>query len=309
MLVSVSLITYNHDKYISKAIEGVLTQVGDFKIELVIGDDNSTDNTTQIISKFKKENTEIIRPILRVQNIGPSKNAIDVLTKCKGKYIAMLEGDDYWTDPYKLQKQIRFLENNPEFILTSHRYREYDMDKKEFKKDKYSHLFKNGSDGIEIDREIFFKYWLTKTLSVVFRNQYLDFKVFNKYAHFRDVHLFYHLLVNGKGYCHNFIGGVYNIHSNGIWGNQSSLHRVKNSYLVLNELYNDFPSDSLLKVSLTGTLRRYIVNLIDCKKKPYDLKELLILDYKYLKLSNNWKLSLIYLFKIFKKMIQCIFQY
>ena len=114
------MITYNHEAYISQAIGGVLMQETDFPIELVIGDDCSTDRTRQICLEYQQEHPDLIRLLARENNLGISPNFLDTLTNCTGEYIALCEGDDYWTDPKKLQKQIDFLSNNPDFTVCFH---------------------------------------------------------------------------------------------------------------------------------------------------------------------------------------------
>ena len=116
-LVSAKIITYNHESYIAKAIEGVLIQETDFSIELVIGEDCSTDHTRDIVLEYQKKYPEIIRVITSEHNVGRSKNSWRTTKACRGKYIAFCEGDDYWTDPLKLQKQVDFLEANPDYGL------------------------------------------------------------------------------------------------------------------------------------------------------------------------------------------------
>jgi len=113
--VSVHMITYNHEKYISQAIEGVLMQKTDFPIELIISDDCSTDRTRDIVTQYAKINLAIVKPLYRKSNLGSMKNFLDTFSYCSGKYIAICEGDDYWSDPYKLQKQVDFLESNPDY--------------------------------------------------------------------------------------------------------------------------------------------------------------------------------------------------
>lgn len=110
IMVSVDMITYNHEKYIAQAIEGVLMQKTNFLIELVIGEDCSTDNTRQICIDYKEKFPDKIRLLLPNNNLGINENGLQTLKACTGKYIALCEGDDYWTDPYKLQKQVDFLE-------------------------------------------------------------------------------------------------------------------------------------------------------------------------------------------------------
>jgi len=115
--VSVHMITYNHENFIAQAIESIVMQKTKFIFDLIISDDCSTDNTSQIIKKYKRKYPEIIKPIFRNHNVGSINNFIDTFNYCTGKYIALCEGDDYWIDPYKLQKQVDFLEANPEYGL------------------------------------------------------------------------------------------------------------------------------------------------------------------------------------------------
>lgn len=114
-LLSVCLITYNHVNYIKEAIDGVLMQKVNFYWELIIADDYSTDGTREILLEYKEKYPDIIRLILQDQNVGPAKNWDDLIKAPKSKYIAYFEGDDYWIDPNKLQKQVFFLEENEEY--------------------------------------------------------------------------------------------------------------------------------------------------------------------------------------------------
>lgn len=111
-LLSVCLITYNHANYIRQAIEGILMQKVNFSWELIIADDFSTDGTKEIVLDYKKKYPEFIKLILQEKNVGAAQNWIKLMNSPKSKYIAYFEGDDYWTDPYKLQKQVNFLEDN-----------------------------------------------------------------------------------------------------------------------------------------------------------------------------------------------------
>ncbi|HCR53064.1 MAG TPA: hypothetical protein DIW27_01515 [Cytophagales bacterium] len=119
-LVSVCVITYNHEKYIRQALESILAQTTSFPIEILIGEDCSTDGTRKIILEFEKRYPERIRAILSKVNMGANRNLIRTLEDCKGKYIAVLEGDDYWLSPLKLQKQVDFLESHPECTICFH---------------------------------------------------------------------------------------------------------------------------------------------------------------------------------------------
>jgi len=123
-LVSICCITYNHEKYIAQAIEGFLMQKTDFPIEIIIHDDASIDRTADIIREYEIKHPKFIKPIYQKENQwskGIRPYPIYVWPEARGKYIAICEGDDYWTDPYKLQKQVSFLEDNEDysFVLTN----------------------------------------------------------------------------------------------------------------------------------------------------------------------------------------------
>lgn len=119
-LVSVFMITYNHEKYIAQAIESALMQKTDFNYEIVIGEDCSTDRTREIVVDYANRYPEIIKPILHENNVGAKANSESVRKACIGKYVAILEGDDYWIDPLKLQKQVDFMESHPDFSMCCH---------------------------------------------------------------------------------------------------------------------------------------------------------------------------------------------
>lgn len=118
--VSVCMITYNHAAYIGQAIESILSQKTDFPVELVIGEDCSPDNTREICRLYQQKYPDRIRLKLPERNLGMMKNLFECLQSCRGTYIAFCEGDDYWTDPFKLQKQIAFLESHPDYSLCCH---------------------------------------------------------------------------------------------------------------------------------------------------------------------------------------------
>ena len=114
-LVSINCITYNHCKYIRDALEGFLMQITNFPVEILIHDDASTDGTAEIIKEYEKQYPWLIKPVYQTENQYSKHNGtISKIQygRARGKYLAFCEGDDYWTDHYKLQKQVDFLESN-----------------------------------------------------------------------------------------------------------------------------------------------------------------------------------------------------
>lgn len=123
-IVSICCITYNQEKYVRDALDGFLMQKTSFPIEIIIHDDASTDKTADIIREYAQKHSDLIVPIYQQENqysqgVKPLRNF--VFPKAQGKYIALCEGDDYWTDPYKLEKQVNFLEKHEDFAMCFHK--------------------------------------------------------------------------------------------------------------------------------------------------------------------------------------------
>jgi glycosyltransferase involved in cell wall biosynthesis len=114
------MITYNHEKYIAQSLDSVLMQKTDFEYELVIGEDASTDHTRDIIVECQNRYPEIIRLLPPAANMGVLRNMARTLKACRGQYVAVLEGDDYWTSPHKLQAQVNFLDSHPDYAICFH---------------------------------------------------------------------------------------------------------------------------------------------------------------------------------------------
>jgi glycosyltransferase involved in cell wall biosynthesis len=118
--ISIVTICYNQEKYIRQAIDSFLMQKTDFEFEIVVADDASTDKTQDILREYRDLHPNVFNLILRRKNIGAVKNSIEALKAAKGEYIALCEGDDYWTDELKLHKQAEFLDNHPSYALCFH---------------------------------------------------------------------------------------------------------------------------------------------------------------------------------------------
>ena len=122
-LVSVMMVTYNHEAYVTTALDSILTQEVNFDYEVVIGEDYSTDRTRNIVLEYQQRYGNRIRPLFHEKNLGVSHNWEFTAAQCRGKYVALLEGDDYWTNPHKLQKQVEFMESHPDFSMCFHNAR------------------------------------------------------------------------------------------------------------------------------------------------------------------------------------------
>ena len=120
--VSVIVHTYNHENFIRQTLDSILNQQVNFEYEVIVGDDASPDSTPQIIKEYQQKFPEIIKPMLHPKNLGGfgKNNTLATLSVCKGQYIAAMDGDDYWTNPLKLQKQVDFLDKNPDFVACFH---------------------------------------------------------------------------------------------------------------------------------------------------------------------------------------------
>ena len=114
--VSVCCATYNHEPYIKKALDSVLNQSTDFDFEIIIGEDCSTDRSRDVLDEYKKRYPDKITLIYRDHNVGAKRNFEEIYSLAKGKYIIVLETDDYWTDPRKLQLQYEYLEKHKNVV-------------------------------------------------------------------------------------------------------------------------------------------------------------------------------------------------
>ncbi|EKN62793.1 glycosyltransferase [Schinkia azotoformans] len=130
--LSVLLVTYNHEKYIKEAMDSILLQQLDYDYEIVVADDCSTDDTLNIIKEYKKQYPDKIRILDGEKNLGITKNYKRGFNACKGEYIAVLEGDDYWTSPQKLNKQVNVLDNNKNCVLAFNRFTVMDVGTKRY---------------------------------------------------------------------------------------------------------------------------------------------------------------------------------
>ncbi len=169
-MVSVAIITYNHERYIRETIHSILNQETAFDFEVVISNDRSPDNTDRVIRECIAEHPkgDLVRYFNQEKNLGPQPNSAFVREQCRGKYIAPCEGDDYWTDNAKLQKQVDFLESHPDFSLCFHNA--YLVDETGTRSEEK--LFRKYTKDIYTIEDVLAD-WLIPTASIMYRNSFL----------------------------------------------------------------------------------------------------------------------------------------
>lgn len=266
-MVSVSLITYNQVKYIRRAIESILAQKVNFEYEIIVGDDFSSDGTREVILEYKKLYPDIIKPILHSQrNCGiPGKiNFVSTIYASTGKYIALLDGDDFWDDPYKLQKQLDFLEQNFNYVLSFHDSVIVDENEQVLLNSK---LGKKRSKDLTSEEVI--SGALIPANTVVFRNGFIKhfpeefFNVLNG-----DTFTFALLAQFGEAHFHEDINpSKYRRHVNGVWSSEDwykKQHNVLNTYNQLSKVI-----DSKYKYLTLRKIYFYSITLLHTEPRLY----------------------------------------
>ncbi|HLY70457.1 MAG TPA: glycosyltransferase [Puia sp.] len=254
--------TFNHGKYIAQAIEGVLQQRTNFDFQLIIGEDCSTDNTREIINNYIEQFPDKIKAVFHEQNIGAFENTRILFEKCNSKYIALCDGDDYWTDACKLQKQIDFLEKNSDFSICFHNAKII------FENDSKNISYSNSRAQPEISTfEDIARGEFIYTSTCVFRSENL-MKFPKKYFLFMNNYtLDLHNAQYGKIRYLNEVMSVYRRHLGGIW---SMVSREKT-------LINQLPT------------YKFYVNYFDKKFRKYFIKHLkdITAELISIKIANN----------------------
>ncbi|MEX2566817.1 MAG: glycosyltransferase, partial [Cyclobacteriaceae bacterium] len=243
-LVTTRTMTFNQEAFIRDCLDGILMQKTTFPVQVLIHDDASTDNTVPILREYEHKYPGLIQVFYQPANTHTSKNKHQLRNAffdwIKGKYLALCEGDDYWTAPDKLQKQVRFLEENPDHVLSCGGYRAMNSalgtSKEVVENDPGIFPSGNGSR-FSFDLNAFGKKWITKTLTIVYKRSAVDLKILDRYQSRKDIHLFYHILKNGKGIYFQEVFGVYNIHSGGVYSLKGRKTNIISNFRSYAELY------------------------------------------------------------------------
>lgn len=227
ILVSIDCITYNHGNYIAETIEGFLMQKTDFNFEILIHDDASTDQTAEVIKQYERKYPDLIKPIYQTENQFSNGIEINEMNerRAKGKYIALCEGDDYWTDPYKLQKQVDYMEAHPECSLCVHGAHKFSQLRQKItasvRPSRRSRIF-SIAEVIEGGGELF------ATNSMMYRSGMgMTMPSFYLETGVGDYPLAIHLAQNGQIYYLDEIMSVYRIEVKGSWTDRKLSNTIK----------------------------------------------------------------------------------
>jgi glycosyltransferase involved in cell wall biosynthesis len=280
--------TYNQASYIEDAMNGFCMQQTTFPFVCTIVDDASTDGEQEVIKRYLQEYFDLEASsvayekdtdyghitfarhktnrncfyaviCLKENHYSQKKSKTPYLTEwMETKYIAFCEGDDYWIDPLKLQKQVDFLEGHPDYSLCCHRYKIYNQNEGTWDDDYVKELFEKQPDGFTFGSDDNLRTWITKTMTLMYRSDRSDDELLKRYKYRCDEHMNYHLLQKGPGYCFPFIGAVYRRCDMGLFSPLSEEAKTKRFFLIRTEILQFNLEDKVLRDVLFTRIRRHI---------------------------------------------------
>jgi glycosyltransferase involved in cell wall biosynthesis len=230
MKLSVMVITFNHEPYIAQALESILAQRVNFDFEIVVGEDCSTDRTRDILMGFYHQYPTRIVPLIRDRNLGMMRNLEQTLSACRGEYIAIIEGDDYWTCVDKLEKQVDFLDAHAEYSICCHKARilneiggEHILEESGAAKDG---VFPSRHAGTYTIEDLLVQNFIM-TCTVMYRKRAVgDLPSWFIEQHLGDWPLCALAARSGQIYLMNEVMAIYRVHAGGVWSSQTSMRQL-----------------------------------------------------------------------------------
>ena len=291
MKLSVMLITYNHEPFIAQALESILAQRVNFEYEIVVGEDCSTDRTREIVIDFHNRNPDRIVPLIRDRNLGMMRNLEQTLSACRGKYVALIEGDDYWTCVDKLQKQVDFLDTHPEYNICCHRARifneiggEHTLEKSGAAK---AGIFPSRQGGTYTIEDLLAENFIM-TCTVVYRNGTIG-ALPNWFLELQlgDWPLCALAARSGPIYLMNEVMAAYRVHTGGVWSSRTAIGRLRASTHMLRVL-DDHLASKYHDIIQQTIARCYLYTAISTRQEGARGKTArLLLDFIR---SGGWRL-------------------
>jgi glycosyltransferase involved in cell wall biosynthesis len=269
-IVTTRTMTYMHESFIRECIEGILMQKTTFPVQVLIHDDASTDATANIVREYELKYPKVIKAYYQIENsytkADKRERRAEFMSWVRGKYIGLCEGDDYWTDPLKLQKQVDFLEGNSEFSICFHRFKYDFQDNRQFVNDSLEDIFSDNKYFFSFNVIEYFSRWMTQTCTVLIRSNCIDFEFLGKLKHTFDVILFYSILKKGKGALLGFEGAIYRKHNQGIYTGIDTISYCKLHYEAFKDLFG-IDNSPIIKDVYLYNIKTYLKNYIMVSKK------------------------------------------
>lgn len=277
-LVSICCLVYNHEDYLREALDSFLMQQTNFAFEVIIHDDASTDSSPDIIKEYASKYPKIFNPLYQTENqkskVKSGMNPRFNYPRARGKYIALCEGDDYWIDPLKLQKQVDFLEANDRFVISCHNSNVVDLN------NSFVKIF-NDKEIPEITDTSYIleETWYIPTASVVFRKSNLIFPNWFSKALNGD-YMTYLILTNDGGLVHydKNIMSSYRKHIKGVSNIFNDSYVFNNSMLTINKNFNKFSNYRYKEICLKN-IDKYSIKILEVNKVFSKKSIKVILDF------------------------------
>lgn len=250
------MVTYNQENFIDEAIRSVVLQAFDYPYEIIIGDDCSTDATYEHCLKWQQEYPHLIKIIRHKQNLGIQRNYIDIYNRCKGEYIAICEGDDFWCSKYKLQRQVDYMDTHADCNICFHRIVNYYTDNKTMS-------LSNGQQKTDTTISDLSRSNYITNLSVMYRRNAIE-SLPDWLADVNPPDYILHMLHASNGNIHyiNKPMGVYRQHKNGVWGGNIAEQRLLMSINTRKKLIHHFSSDKTIVDGLIEAYTPIALNLV-----------------------------------------------
>lgn len=255
MTVSACIITYNQEKYIKETLEGAIAQSVNFDYEIVINDDCSTDTTSEICKSYANKYPKLITYIRQDKNLGMIENVKKSINACKGKYIALCEGDDYWTDPLKLQKQVDFLEANVDYNICFHNVKVYNQSLRKFQNDTIARNVSETTNILDLAQGNYIH-----TPSVMLRNNFTLPHWFST-CPLGDWSLYMIAIGDKKIKKLSDTMAVYRVNDQGIWAKTSQKNRMENTVKSYKKVLNNLSLKDEVKKIMTNRINKLSKNL------------------------------------------------